>query len=531
VPSQTKRRSNGELAERVKSILASKKLTLYQASQRSAAFFGRSSPHYLPHNLYYDLRHGSFSPSLFQLFAFSRISDYRLTDWLRVFGFDIEAIPRLQIQLPSKRTALLESSLDDPNAFIPWLRNLRASTAPNAVVPLSQVLDWTKPRRLGSLAEPKGKGFLYAKIGYEDALAFPELLAGSTARVSPGMTDHLLRQISGEESSNLLLVEHGKGLSCCRIRVVGGGRIATISTQLPYAQVEFKVPEEARLAGVVDLEIRSLLRPEQPAVAKELAKRWKPEALSPEPSQLGSLLRRARLRMGLSFRAASAISREIADSLGDERYFIASGSLSDYETLNIPPRHFHKIVTFCAAYSLRLNAIFKTLGLSLQEAGLEPMPEMLIGRPSLAAIEAAAEMDEIEQTGFIGELVAELGEIPFFLRGSLKSLSGLKGPTLRDFFWIGGKRNTFHPYLAGGVLAVVNRQRKKPNDCGSKPLWQQPLYVILKRDGTYLCGCCTRENSSLVIHSYPGGVHRRDQFRNRDAEVIGKIFTIVRRLS
>lgn len=530
MPSQTKRRSNGELAERVKSILASKKLTLYQASQRSAAFFGRSSPHYLPHNLYYDLRHGSFSPSLFQLFAFSRISDYRLTDWLRVFGFDIEAIPRLQIQLPSKRTALLESSLDDPNAFI-RLRNLRASTAPNAVVPLSQVLDWTKPRRLGSLAEPKGKGFLYAKIGYEDALAFPELLAGSIARVSPGMTDHLLRQISGEESSNLLLVEHGKGLSCCRIRVVGGGRIATISTQLPYAQVEFKVPEEARLAGVVDLEIRSLLRPEQPAVAKELAKRWKPEALSPEPSQLGSLLRRARLRMGLSFRAASAISREIADSLGDERYFIASGSLSDYETLNIPPRHFHKIVTFCAAYSLRLNAIFKTLGLSLQEAGLEHMPEMLIGRPSLAAIEAAAEMDEIEQTEFIGELVAELGEIPFFLRGSLKSLSGLKGPTLRDFFWIGGKRNTFHPYLAGGVLAVVNRQRKKPNDCGSKPLWQQPLYVILKRDGTYLCGCCTRENSSLVIHSYPGGVHRRDQFRNRDAEVIGKIFTIVRRLS
>jgi hypothetical protein len=165
VPSQTKRRSNGELAERVKSILASKKLTLYQASQRSAALFGRSSPHYLPHNLYYDLRHGSFSPSLFQLFAFSRISDYRLTDWLQVFGFDIEAIPRLQIQLPSKRTALLESSLDDPNAFIPWLRNLRASTPPDAVVPLSQVLDWTKPRRLGSLGEPKDKSFLYAKIG------------------------------------------------------------------------------------------------------------------------------------------------------------------------------------------------------------------------------------------------------------------------------------------------------------------------------------------------------------------------------
>ena len=528
--SQSEPGSNTQLAERVKSILTSKKLTLYQASQRSAALFGRSSPHYLPHNLYYDLRHGSFSPSLFQLFAFSQISNYRLADWLWVFGFDVEVIPRLQIQLPSRRTILLDSSLDDPNAFIPWLGALGGSAPPAAVAPLSQVLEWTKPRRLGSLAELKNKGCLYAKIGYEDALAFPTLLAGSIIRVSSGITDDLLKQINSEESRNLFLLEHGKGLCCCHIRAVGSGRIAATSGQLPYAQVEFKVPEEARLVGVVDLEIRSLLRPQQPDVAKELAKRWKPEALSPEPSQLGSLLRRARLRMGLSFRAASAISREIADLLGDERYFIASGSLSDYETLNIPPRHFHKIVTFCAAYSLRANAIFETLGLSLQEAGHEPMPDMLMGRPSLAAIKAAGEMDELEQTGFIGELVAELGEIPFFLRGSLKSLSGLKRPTLRDFFWIGGKRNTFHPYLAGGVLAVVNRQKKKPNDCGSKPLWQQPLYVILKRDGTYLCGCCSRENSSLVVHSYPGGVHRRDQFRNRDAEVIGKIVTVVRRL-
>jgi hypothetical protein len=32
-----------------------------------------------------------------------------------------------------------------------------------------------------------------------------------------------------------------------------------------------------------------------------------------------------------------------------------------------------------------------------------------------------------------------------------------------------------------------------------------------------------------VVHYYPGGVHRREQFRNRDAEVIGKIVTIVRK--
>jgi hypothetical protein len=115
------------------------------------------------------------------------------------------------------------------------------------------------------------------------------------------------------------------------------------------------------------------------------------------------------------------------------------------------------------------------------------------------------ETDEVEQTGFIGELVAELGEIPFFLRGSLTALSVLPRPTLKDFFWIGGMPRAVHPYLEGGVLSVVNRQKKTPNDCGSKPLWQQPLYVVLQRDGTYLCGCCSWQNNSLVVHSYPGG--------------------------
>src|SRR5258708_24954252 len=57
----------------------------------------------------------------------------------------------------------------------------------------------------------------------------------------------------------------------------------------------------------------------------------------------------------------------------DERYFVAPGSLSDYETLNIPPRHFHKMVTFCAAYSLHLHRIFETLHLSLQDSGYEPI--------------------------------------------------------------------------------------------------------------------------------------------------------------
>jgi transcriptional regulator with XRE-family HTH domain len=522
-------RSRPELAERIRSILAAKRLTLHQASERSVTLFGRSSPYYLPHNLYYDLAHGGFSPSLFQLFSFSKISGYRLRDWLLLFGFDVSSVPPLQIALPSRRTALLDSSLEDPNARFPWFRSLGSGTLPNAVTPLSKLLQWTEPQHARSLPGVNDENLLYAKIGREDAMAFPELLPASIVRVNPGTTREALQGLKRHGFGPLFLIQHGKGFSCCHIRLAGNERIATISSQLPYAQVEFRFPEEAKILGVVDLEIRRMFDPQMPSIPKALAKRWKPKALAPEPGRLGQVLRRARLDMGLSFRAAAALSRQVADTLGDARYFTASGSLSDYETLDTPPRHVHKIFTFCAVYSLPLNAVFQAVGLSTEDAGQEPIPDLLTTRTAAAPDAAPAGVIENAPSGFMRGLQDQLGAVPLFLRRSVANICGIRRVSLKDIFWIGGTVPV-HPYLAGGVLAVVDRQRKKPNDCGSKSLWQQPLYVVMKRDSSYVCGCCSRENGNLVLHTYAGGLHKQEQFRDRDAEVVGKIVLVARKL-
>jgi len=523
--------SNRALAEQVKSILASKRLTLYEASHRSITLFGRWSPYYVPHNLYYDLRRETYSPSLFQLFALSQISGYSLSDWLRVFGFETEWIPRLQLQFPSERTVLLDSSLDDPNVFVSWLRDLPNAVPPVGVFSLSQVLEWTRPRRLGSLQRRLAGEFLYAKIGHADALAFPDLLPGSIARVRRGMCDDLLNRFSDEGAKNLFLIEHNKGLCCCRFKVVGNGRIVLASTQLPYASVEFRVPQEARVVGIVDLEIRNLVKPQLPVLGDSCTKSRALEALSPQPSQFGPLLRWARLRRGLSFRAASTITRKIADLLADDRYFIAPGSLSDYETTDIPPRHFQKIVTFCVVYALAFDILLKSLGLRLENAGEEPIPDGFMGRPSVVTTQESAEPEEAGPSELLAEMTAQFEEVPFFLRGSLRTLTSLQRLSLKDFFWMGPGRNDPQPYLAGALLAVVNRRQKQPSDCEKKPLWQQPSYLILKRDGTYLCGCCSRNNNTLIVHSYPNGVHRREQFRTRDAEVIGRIVLVTRKMT
>jgi hypothetical protein len=145
---RTKSQPTTDLAEKIQSILALKDLTLYQVSQRSEKLYGRSSPYFLPHNLYFDLRGGTFSPSIYQFFALSRITGYRLPDWVRLLGADLANITRLQTSLPSRRTILLDSSLADPYDWVPWFRNRIENRPAPPIAPLGQLLERSDPNEL-----------------------------------------------------------------------------------------------------------------------------------------------------------------------------------------------------------------------------------------------------------------------------------------------------------------------------------------------------------------------------------------------
>ena len=236
--------------------------------------------------------------------------------------------------------------------------------------------------------------------------------------------------------------------------------------------------------------------------------------------------------MGLSFREASAMSRQVAGELGDERYFTAPGSLSGYEAQDGPPRHIHKAMTLCAVYGLRFSEFLKNIGLCLDEGGKNPIPDNLVPRELPIGFRSNTnETDGPVESGFLEQLTDRLEGVPFFLRESLASLAGMTTPSLHDFFWVGGEQNALHPLLMNGLLAIVNRHRKRPVHFRSKPLWQQPLYVLLRRDGTYMCACCSLENGSLVVHPYSPHYQQPEQLRNhQDAEVVGEIVTLCRAL-
>jgi hypothetical protein len=527
------------LSERIRRILATRNLTLYDVSKET---WDGDRRYRIPRNFYFRLRTSGLSPTVYQLAALARSSAYRLADWLEVFGFRLDEIARVGNNLSRRRTTLLDSGIYDASVEIPWFRDRPRATPVPPVAPLSLLLEAAGSQPLSSLLSSHPGGFVYARIGCEDALAYPDLVPSSIVRADPRRVDRLLRKSGAQPTETLFLVEHARGLCCCRLHLSAKNRITLAPTQLPFAQVEFELGSESRILGVVDLEFRPLRNKKHPGrpsgvlpeVAPELAKLWKPSALR---SSLGaerpsSLLCNARLRAALSFREASELSRVAVDAFGDRRYFMSPGALSDCEASDNPPRDIHKLFSLCMLYSIAFAELMNSFGFPLSES--DPIPTVWMGRKERkdARVPPAPPTANTPEKRFLEHLAERFDVIPFFLRSALPAVSGLARISLHDVFWTGGQSQPLHPSLRGALFLIVNRLRKTPIAFRRKSLWSQPLYLLRKRDGSYLSASCSLEDGRIVVHPYTEeteGFVRPERLRNRvDVDVVGQIVAVVR---
>lgn len=525
-------------ADRVRQILSSKGLTLYRVSQRSAEIFGHPSPYFIPQHLYFDLAADNLSPSIHQLLAFSRISNYRLCDWMAVFGFRLDDIPRLQLGIPWRRTVLLDTSVYDEDQWTPWFAERLPDSPIPAIAPLGQLLKLGAPRRARELLALNKRRFLYAKVGREDVSAFPTLAPGSIARIDVRRKPDLLSVPGPSPNKNIFLVENGPTLNCGHLRGIDKNRIVLCSTHFPFAQVEMTLGRGVRILGFVDAEIRPFVFQPVSEIAPGTPTSSKAPAIAADlHGGLQQLLRMSRIRVGLSFREASALCRSIAGTLADQMYFSSAGTLSDYESLSSPPRHIQKIISLCVLYCIDFWTFLRAGGLPLDALGNDPLPDEMIGRvgsPRNQTCDEVASTKRLgrERGGFLSTLIDQWEELPLFIKNALPTLSRLKDFSLSDIFWVGGNRDPVHPCLAGATFVAVNRRVKTPVQSTARTAWEQPLYILLKRDGSFLCGSCTLQEGVLIVHPHSDKPPSALRLRNRiDAEVIGQVTAIFRRLS
>jgi hypothetical protein len=506
-------------------ILASRGLSLSDVARASRTQFPDDSHFHVPPNLYHALDQRGFSPSLQQLFALSRLSAYRLRDWLAVFGVVLDDIPRLQATLPSRYTTLIDAYAGDERNWVLSFDQVSAGIPAGALRPLRE---WIRfGFRPASPKADAGPQFLYAKIGCRDALAFPDLLAGSVVRIETKYKPSSRPWVFGRQGT-IFLIEDARGLACSKLHLVEKNRVVLCPSELAYAQVEFELGKEARILGAVDTELRLVGCIAPAKVPRDLAEFWIPEPLE-KPSTglpLHDLLRRARRRSGQTFREASAKTALIARTLQNEEFFCAAGSLSDYESNAESPRHLHKLLSLCTVYSLSPWDFMNAAGLRLADAGQNAMPEELLDRvvPSHVIPKDTREGARADPQG------STLAELPYFFGRAAAEFLKMEHLSIRDIFWIGQPRKSFHPYLADALAVIIDRHKKRVTVQPRIPLWAQPLYVLLGRDGQYTCTSCGSANEGLAMRPFSDGFDRPVRFKSPDEiEVAGKVIGILRR--
>lgn len=521
----------------MRAILATRRQTLYSVSRRSAEIFGRSTPFYVPHNLYYDLERTLAAPTIFQILALSHITDYRLFDWLAVFGFNLDTISRLQLLMPRQQTTILDSTVYDAYAWVPWFAERPETEFTSATVPIGRFLTWAPPERARELLALNKRRFLFARVGERDLYAVPYFVPGSIVRIDAQHSEAFLLGRAADGKGSFFLVEQDFGWTCSKLTRLEKDRVLLHCPQRPCAERELRVGKNARILGMIDAELRPVI-PDIPSrrVPANLASPGKPrlERLPDEQTKLPDLLRRSRARVGLSFRDASSISRWIADTLTDELYFAAASTLSDCEALSAPPRQVQKILTLCLLYCIGFEQFLRAAGLPLGLAGCEPIPDEFVPRQAPGrnhVLRVSSPQAALKPDSFLGGLLNLWEEIPLFLRFSLNEITRLRGLSLSDVFWVGANKSPQHPLLVNSTLVAVNRRARKPSPDTGNAVCEQPLYLLLLRDGSYLCGRSTLDGDNLVVHGYPGTAATTQQFRNGvDAEVVGQITSVLRRL-
>ncbi len=310
-----------------------------QLSAATRRRYGSKSPFFIPATLLYKIKNG-ITPHLCQIVALSESTGHRFVDWLRIFGFDLQQVPRLQVRLHTERTVLVT-----PNEE--WLKSVLPP--PSSCYGIRSI----------------SARYLFAKIGTEDALVHSELMPGSVVRVDRCYTWRMNNASQASRDDLFWLVEHSGGLTCCQVRWIDDRQIVLLPCRSPWGSWPLRLPMEARILGLVDTNLYPMNLP--PGAG--LRESGLPLLSGGEQKmRFSDLLRISRARTGLTFRAAHDLTRAIAQILGDQEYAIALGLLSDYEAMGKLPRHIAKIFSLCIIYCMDIRHLLEAAGVSIDDS-------------------------------------------------------------------------------------------------------------------------------------------------------------------
>lgn len=324
---------------KIRRLLKETGLTVARLSEATRRLYGKNTRYFISPAFLYKLTHG-ISPHICQIAALSEITGHPFSDCLQACGFDLRLILPLQIKVHNERTTLL---------------------TPTDLLRSSSVTADSQSQA------SNGQRYLFAKLGRLDADSCFDLVPGSVIRVDRHYSREQLKE--RELNAPLWLVEHAHGLTCCHVKQTDEEHIVLLPNRPPFSQWPLSLATEARILGLVDMQIRPVKAPRAQPIRATRYREFLPLSSRETTTSISGLLRRSRLRAGLTLRDAHDMSLRVAGILGRPEYSIALGLLSDYEAMEKLPRCPAKIISLCIIYSIDFWGLMSAAGIGVDPTG------------------------------------------------------------------------------------------------------------------------------------------------------------------
>lgn len=247
----------------------------------------------------------------------------------------------------------------------------------------------------------------------------------------------------------------------------------------------------------------------------------------------GEQLRDLRNRLGITTREVEDYSRRIAESEGNEDFYISNAWLTQLENKNSIPS-IYKLYSLSIIYRTRFADLLSIFGVELERSTAYQLSTPL-EKTHLASIEPPdprkavmfpVRFDKgfsLEKTSLISRMVEIWGEVPIALIQNLDVRHCQYG-------YIGLQDFTLYPLLRPGSFVQIDDQMNRVQVSNWRTEFDRPIYFVELRDG-YACSWCELRGTVLTLIAHPLSPCGIRQFDYPDeAEIVGQVTGVAMRL-
>jgi len=250
-------------------------------------------------------------------------------------------------------------------------------------------------------------------------------------------------------------------------------------------------------------------------------------------SSAGEELKELRLRLGMTTRDVTDLSRKIVDSEGNEEFHISNNWLSNIENSESVPS-IYKLYSLSVIYHVKFGDLLQLYGVDVQKISKLQI-EMPLPQTHLTPIEVFDEAGAVTfpiafdrgfdrgKTNLLSRMVEIWGEVPIAVIRHLDVRHSMYG-------YIGLEDRTLYPLLRPGSFVQIDPRIKKILPLKWQTDYERPIYFVELRDG-YVCSWCELQGNQLILVPHPSSGCAIRQFKYEiEAEIVGRVTGLAMRI-